>query len=133
PREILPLAAVGSMLVHFFLQSLVLFAVLAIVRWDVAWSYVPLMPVALIALLLLTGALGILLSAMNVYLRDTQHFLELALLAWFWWTRSISRFMTVWGRGGAFAKLWALNPVTPIVIMFQRALYAKTNTGGPNP
>ena len=32
PREILPLAAVGSMLVHFFLQSLVLFAVLAIVR-----------------------------------------------------------------------------------------------------
>ncbi len=60
PREILPLAAVGSMLVHFFLQSLVLFAVLAIVRWDVAWAYVPLMPVALVALLLLTGAFGIL-------------------------------------------------------------------------
>ena len=63
PREILPLAAVGSMLVHFFLQSLVLFAVLAIVRWDVAWAYIPLLPVALVALLLLTGALGILLSA----------------------------------------------------------------------
>ncbi len=60
------------MLVHFFLQSLVLFAVLAIVRWNVAWAYMPLLPVALVALLLVTGALGILLSAINVYLRDTR-------------------------------------------------------------
>ena len=55
PREILPLAAVGSMLVHFFLQSMVLFAVLAIVRWDVAWAYIPLLPLALVALLLAHG------------------------------------------------------------------------------
>ena len=44
PREILPLAAIGSMLVHFFLQSLVLFAVLALIQWDVAWAYIPLLP-----------------------------------------------------------------------------------------
>ena len=50
PREILPLAAVGSMLVHFFLQSMVLFSVFAIVRWDVAWTYVLLLPLALLAL-----------------------------------------------------------------------------------
>src|SRR5258707_7311214 len=74
PREILPLAAIGSMLIHFFLQSAVLFAVLAIVRWDVAWAYIPLLPLALLALVLLTGALGVLLSALNVYPRDTQHF-----------------------------------------------------------
>src|SRR5215470_16715764 len=47
PREILPLAAVGSTLVHFFLQSRVLFAVLALVQWDVAWAYIPMLPVAL--------------------------------------------------------------------------------------
>src|SRR6476620_815143 len=57
PREILPLASVGSMLVHFFLQSSVLFVVLAIVRWDVAWAYIPLIPLAMIVLLLLTSAL----------------------------------------------------------------------------
>jgi ABC-2 type transport system permease protein len=125
PREILPLAAVGSMLVHFFLQSLVLFVVLAAVRWDLAWSYVPLVPVALIALVLLAGALGILLSAVNVYLRDTQHFLELALLAWFWMTPIVYGFMTIGRRGGWFAKAYLLNPVTPIVLIFQRAIYAK--------
>lgn len=132
PREILPLAAVGSMLVHFFLQSLVLFAVLALVRWDVAWAYMPLLPVALIALLLVTASLGILLSALNVYLRDTQHFLELALLAWFWVTPVVYAFQLVGQRGGWFTKVWMANPVTPIVIVFQRAIYAKmTNPGAP--
>jgi ABC-2 type transport system permease protein len=125
PREILPLAAVGSMLVHFFLQSLVLFAVLAIVQHNVAWEYVPLLPLALVALMLLTGALGILLSATNVYLRDTQHFLELALLAWFWVTPIVYGFQTIGRRDSLFAKLYMLNPVTPIVLIFQRAIYAQ--------
>ena len=125
PREILPLAAVGSMLVHFFLQSSVLFIVLAIVRWDVAWAYIPLIPVALVVLLLLTSALGILLSAVNVYLRDTSHFLELALLAWFWLTPIVYQFELVGQRGGWSKYVWLANPVTPIVILFQRAIYAQ--------
>jgi ABC-2 type transport system permease protein len=125
PREILPLAAVGSMLVHFFLQSMVLFAVIAVLWRPVAWEYVALLPLALVALLLLCGAFGILLSATNVYLRDTQHFLELALLAWFWVTPIVYGFMTIGRRGSLFSKIYMLNPVTPIVLIFQRALYAK--------
>jgi ABC-2 type transport system permease protein len=127
PREILPLASVGSMLVHFFLQSLVLFAALAVVRWHVSWSYIALLPLALLALLLITGALGILLSAMNVCLRDTQHFLELALLAWFWMSPIVYGFMTIGRKGGWFTKLYMVNPITPIVLIFQRALYATLN------
>jgi ABC-2 type transport system permease protein len=134
PREILPLAAVGSMLVHFFLQSAVLFVVLAIVRWDVAWWYIPLVPIALAVLLLLTSALGILLSAINVYLRDTSHFLELALLAWFWLTPVVYAFQTVAkGHNSALVKLWMANPVTPIVLVFQRAIYAKLDNTKANP
>ncbi|MDQ1460403.1 MAG: type transport system permease protein [Actinomycetota bacterium] len=125
PREILPIAAVGSMLVHFFLQSSVLFVVLAIVRWDVAWAYIPLIPLALIVLLLLTSALGILLSAINVYLRDTSHFLELALLAWFWMTPIVYQFQTVARKPGWSKWPWFANPVTPIVLVFQRSIYAR--------
>src|SRR3954453_15220641 len=133
PREILPLAAVGSMLVHFFLQSAVLFAVLALVRWDVAWSYMPLLPLGLIALLLLTGSLGILLSATNVYLRDTQHFLELALLAWFWVTPIVYHFELVANQKGWFSKVGSANPVPPLVIVFQRAIYAKPDNTSTTP
>jgi ABC-2 type transport system permease protein len=125
PREILPLAAVGSMLVHFFLQSMVLFTVLAVVRWDLAWAYVPLIPLALIALLLVTSALGILLSAINVYLRDTSHFLELALLAWFWVSPVVYQFQLVGNRHGWSKYAWLANPVTPIILVFQRAIYAR--------
>ncbi|HET9730803.1 MAG TPA: ABC transporter permease [Acidimicrobiia bacterium] len=125
PREILPLSSVGSTLVHFFLQSLVLFTVLAIARWHVAWAYMPLLPVALVALLLVTGSLGILLSATNVYLRDTQHFLELALLAWFWVTPIVYPFQLVARKAGWFRWVWAANPITPIVLVFQRAIFGK--------
>jgi ABC-type polysaccharide/polyol phosphate export permease len=129
PREILPLAAIGGALVHFFLQGLVLATVLLVTRWDVALAYLPLIPLALVALLVLTAGLGILLSAINVYLRDTQHFLELALLAWFWMTPIVYTFMTLGNRGGWTTKLFMANPVTPVVLVFQRSLYAKLDTG----
>jgi len=132
PREILPLAAIGGALVHFFLQGVVLVLALLVARWDVAWTYLPLVPVALVGLLLLAAALGILLSAVNVYLRDTQHFLELALLAWFWMTPIVYGFMTLGSRGGWGKVVWMANPVTPVVLVFQRALYARLSTdAGP--
>ncbi|GIU90721.1 MAG: hypothetical protein KatS3mg010_1820 [Acidimicrobiia bacterium] len=130
PREILPLASIGAALVHFALQALVLAAVLLIMRWDVAWEYLPLLPVGLVALLVLTAALGILLSAVNVYLRDTQHLLELGLLAWFWMTPVVYGFMTIGGREGWGKTLFMANPITPVVLVFQRGIYAQLETGG---
>ena len=43
-----------------------------------------LLPLAFVALLVFTGAVSIFLSAVNVYLRDTQHLTEVLLMAWFW-------------------------------------------------
>ena len=115
-----------------------LFSVLAVVRWHVAWSYLPLVPLALIALLVLAAGLGILLAAVNVRLRDTQHFLELALLAWFWMTPIVYQFQLVGGRRtGSGAVPWSThafmaNPVTPVVLVFQRAIYGRVfNTNAP--
>lgn len=123
PREILPLASVGAALVHFFLQSLVLVLGLVVSRHPVEWGYLVLLPLALAALVLLAAALTLLLSAANVYLRDIQHFVELALLAWFWLTPIIYPFtlLTAQFDGRAWPAL--LNPVTPIVLAFQRAFY----------
>lgn len=126
PREILALANTGASLVHFFLQSIVLIAGLLITQHPPAWSYVPLIPLALLAVVILAGGLGIWLSAINVKMRDTQHLLELVILVWFWSTPIVYQYQLV-----AF-KLWnndiptwiyQLNPITPIVLTFQRALY----------
>jgi ABC-2 type transport system permease protein len=125
PREILPIAAVGAALVHFFLQMIVLAAALAVFRHDVAWEYLPLLPVGLVGLLLVTCALAIALSAINVYARDTQHLLELALLAWFWMTPVIYTFPLVAREIDEHPLVWVLrlNPLLPVVVTFQRALY----------
>lgn len=125
PREILPLASVGASMVHFFLQGAVLLAALAFFRYLPSGEYLLLVPVALLALVLLAGALAVLLSAVNVYARDTQHLLELVLLAWFWMTPVVYQYRLVGDRLGDKAWIYLLNPVTPIVLTFQRAIYAR--------
>lgn len=125
PREVLPLAAIGAALVHFFLQTIVLVGALAAFRFGVNWSYVPLLVPALVVLLLLAAGLGVLLSAINVYMRDMQHMLELLLLAWFWGTPIVWYFGLVDKVGQSRAAILLLNPVTAVTLTFQRALYGR--------
>jgi ABC-2 type transport system permease protein len=129
PREILPLSAVGANLVHFFLQALVLLLALVVARRGVDGDYVWLALPALLVLVLLASALAIFLSCVNVYARDTQHLLELVLLAWFWLTPIVYH----WGLpaqkltdAGWPSGLLLLNPMTSIVLALQRALYGST-------
>jgi ABC-2 type transport system permease protein len=126
PREVLPLASVGSAVVNFALQAVVLVIALVIARSPVDWGYVPLLVPALVALVVFAAGLGTLLSAVNVYLRDTQHFLELGLLAWFWFTPIIWYFGMVDRVDGPDRGAWLLlNPVTTVTLTFQRALYGR--------
>lgn len=132
PREILPLSAVGASLVTFCFQMIVLLIGLAVFRQAPAWEMLPLLiPAILVALLLGTG-LGLLLSAVNVYFRDVQHFLELGVLTWFWFTPIVYQYDFVaravtdrWGLDSE--RLTLLNPMIPVVTTFQRVLYNPEN------
>jgi len=125
PREILPLAAAGAALVHFFLQTLVLLAALAVFQHAPSPQYLLLVIPTLAVLVLLGSGIGILLGAINVHLRDTQHLLELVLMAWFWLTPIVYPLalpLVALDRNG-LTWLYLLNPLTPIVVTFQRAIY----------
>lgn len=127
PREVLPLASIGAALFHFVLQMGVLIGFLVIFRYEFVDKYLLLVPVALFVELLLLAGLTLMLSAITVYLRDVQHFLELALLAWFWLTPIIYPVVLVFEKlsvRGMFG-LYLLNPMTPIVLTFQRAFYGR--------
>ncbi len=123
PREVLPLASVGAALVHFFLQLLVLGAALAAFRHAPDPAYLTLLLPALAVLVVLLSGLAIALSALNVRLRDIQHLLELALLAWFWFTPIVYEYVPIEERLGSHAWVAFLNPVLPVVLVFQRAIY----------
>ena len=133
PRELLAMSTVGVAIVLFAIQLVVLVVFLLLFQVSPAWSYVPLLPLAFVALLVFTAAMSIFLSAVNVYLRDTQHLTEVLLMAWFWGTPIVY----TWGQiSGTLAKhpsvawlkyLYLCNPVTPVVMTFQRAIYGKTS------
>lgn len=127
PREILALATVGAGVVFFFFQVIVLVIALAGFRYLPAWHYLPLILPALLTLIVLASALAVFLAAINVYLRDTQHLIEILVgSAWFWATP------IVYGFGEMALKfrdhhlptwLLLLNPLTDIVLSFQRAIW----------
>jgi ABC-2 type transport system permease protein len=136
PREILPLAAVGANLVHFLLQACVLMAALVISRHGVELRYVWLALPAVLVLVLLASAFAIFLASVNVYARDTQHLLELALLAWFWMTPIVYQWAlpaTKLEDRGVSTSLLLLNPMVSITLALQRALYGVVSfpTGEP--
>ncbi len=124
-REVLPLAAVGAGCVHFLLQFGVLVSAMLLFShfkyWDAGML---LLPVSMVVLLLLLAGLGLILSCINVYYRDVQHLLEVGLIAWFWLTPIVYPSSLAQGR---FWTVFLLNPVTPIVLGFQRALYARVD------
>ncbi|MEO6988196.1 MAG: ABC transporter permease, partial [Aquihabitans sp.] len=124
PREALVLASVFSAIVHFFLQSSILIAALIVFKRTPAIEYLPVFLLALVVLIIFCTALAIALSAINVYLRDTQHLLEVALLAWFWMSAIAFNYSLIADRYGQRGeRIAALNPVLTIVVTFQRFLY----------
>jgi ABC-2 type transport system permease protein len=131
PREILPLASVGATFVHFLLSSGLLLTILVVTRFHVAWGYLWLSVPAVITCIVLVCALAILLSAANVYVRDTTHLLDLAILTGFWLTPIVYPFDLVTQRledNGWYGYLHLLNPMTPLVTAMQRGIYG-TPTG----
>jgi ABC-2 type transport system permease protein len=139
PREILALASIGSAGVFFFFQAIVMVIFLFAFHSAPAWNYLPLVPLALLAALVLASGLAILLSAVNVYLRDTQHLIEVVMTAWFWACPIVYSFQNqVAARLSQHGVTWLyfLNPMTPLVLSFQRVLYGKVtvvSTVAPHP
>lgn len=133
PREILAIASVGAASVLFFFQALVVAIGLIILNSGPAWGYLPLIPLAIVVLLVFSTALGIFLSAVNVYFRDTQHLVEVMMLALFWAEPIVYPYKSV---AAIFANhpslfwlkwIYLANPLAGVVLAFQRFLYAHVN------
>jgi ABC-2 type transport system permease protein len=76
-------------------------------------------------LLLFSTALGVLVSALNVRWRDTSHFVEIAMLVWFWANPILYPAGFVKKQLDKHHAYWAyfLNPMATVVSTFQRAIY----------
>ena len=104
-------------MVHFLLQALVLTGALLLFRHAPDWAALALLPLALLALTLLAAAAALALSVLNVHYRDTQHLLELVLMAWFWLTPIVYNHQLIADRLGTNDWVAMLIPITSVVLV----------------
>ncbi len=85
PRELLPASVVFSNMMNFLLALPVVFLTMVVFHSPFTWLILFLPLLVAIQLLFMLG-LAFFLSSVNVFFRDTEVILEVALLAWFFLT-----------------------------------------------
>jgi len=134
PREVFALASVGAAGFMFLVQCVVLLGAAIVVGAlpspvQMLWFFP-----SVLLMLVFGMALGLLLSALNVYLRDVQYLTDVLIMLAMWgspivytWTMVASSFNTLGLPSWAF-EVYTNNPITLAVLGFHRAFW-----GGATP
>lgn len=125
PRVILPVSVVISSLINFLL-ALPVWIVMALISGHTVYPTLLLVPFAIAIQVIFSIGVSLILSTLNVFYRDTQFILELALLALFFLT-------PIWydiGNAPPEVGLWVrrLNPMASLVNIYQDLMYSGTPT-----
>jgi ABC-2 type transport system permease protein len=125
PRAIFPLASVGSALFNFAMQLVILIgATLLLGTFPLHADLLYALPG--LALLLIYGyALGLLLAALNVYLRDIGYLVEVVLLLMLWASPIVYGWSYVRDAvgPGLLLEVYTDNPITLAVLAFHKAFW----------
>lgn len=126
PREIFPLAAVGSAGFNFAIQLAILIAATLVTGAFPLGTNLLYLPLSIAVLAVFATGTGLILAALNVYLRDVQHLVEVGLLILFWASPIVYSYRFVHGvlRGNLLEQLYLANPATLFVLGFQKSLWS---------
>lgn len=129
PRQLFPVSSVYVAIVHFVPQLLILILASLYYGWrpgvvDLAIGVLGFFMITILAL-----GLGLIAGAINVLFRDAENFVDLALMIVTWASPVLYQWTLVEAvaRGTWWWKLYMLNPITPIVMMFHRAFWYPTH------
>ncbi len=117
PKEIFPLAAVGSQLLDFAVATGVLLVLLTFlgVGASIHLLWVPLL---IVILVVLVAGMGLFLSAAALFFRDVKYLVEVVLTFAIFFT-PVFYSVTLFGK---WAKVLLLNPVAPLLEGFDAAI-----------
>ncbi len=110
PRLVIPLAVVLTSLFNLAVNLVVVFCFLLVAGVDPLWTWL-LLPVVLLALVVLTTAVAMILSALHPRFRDTGIIWSVAVMALFYATPVLYPLEIV---AGGLGELLALNPLSPL-------------------
>jgi ABC-2 type transport system permease protein len=118
PREILPLSATLSCLIHFLITFLFVFPILILFGYFPTWVVFSLPLIVLLQSLFIFG-LSLFLSSIHVFFRDLRYILDVVLMAWFWLTPIAYSASLIPGK---FLFFYKLNPMTVFVTAYREVL-----------
>ncbi|MCH7924191.1 MAG: ABC transporter permease [Planctomycetes bacterium] len=133
PREVFPLACIGSSLVDFFIASTVLVGLMAYFHFSGAWScavqpaimFVPIVFCVQVAMMI---GLGMLLAMANLFYRDVRQVFSVVIQLWMFVSAVV---VPVPNDGSMLAKVIALNPLVPIINAYRDCiLYGRIPDAG---
>jgi lipopolysaccharide transport system permease protein len=133
PRAVLPISVVLSNLVNFLL-ALPVYFLLATLLGRPPTLWVLLLPVVVVIQLAFTIGISFVLSTANVFYRDTQIFMEVVMLAWFFLTPIFYPISEVGRNGLQIGSLYLssydvqrwlriVNPMASIIASYRDILY----------
>lgn len=130
PREVFPLATIGSSLFNFVIQLAILLVAslfAGAMRFDTSLLFAF---GSVVLILIYAGALALVLSAANVYLRDIQYLVEVVLLLLMWASPIVYSIQQV----ASVLPEWALelfidNPITLAVLGFHMTFWSASEIG----
>jgi ABC-2 type transport system permease protein len=133
PREVFPLSVVGSALFNFFIQVGILLVFTALRGQFPVGVRLGYFVLALAVLVTFATALALVLSAVNVYLRDVQYLVDIVLMILFWASPIVYSWSLVSGAiSSTLEQVYLANPMTQVVLAFQRAFWV-AGDGQPAP
>ena len=121
PREVLPIAVVLTNATSFLI-ALVPLTVLMLffgtpITWQLLWF-----PVLLAIQIVFSVGVGLIISSVNVYLRDTQQIVEVLTLPWFFMTPVIYPVTQIANETIRTAYL-LINPMANLVTSYRQVIY----------
>lgn len=132
PRQIIPVSIVLANLINFFPALIVMLLILPFFRMQFTILVFSL-PIILLLQTLLTIGIALIVSSLQVILRDIKYIVELSLMAWLYLSPGFYSLELVANFSEKFFKLYMLNPFVGLFCLYRIALlkgFAKTLPAG---
>lgn len=122
PREVLPIAHVTYQLVNMLLSFIVIFLVVIVTGHGINLKAILFLPIIIIIEYFMALGITLITSSVNVFFRDLEFILAAVMMAWQFLSPVMYGVDMVPER---FMKIFMLNPVTPMIIVYRDIIYNK--------
>ena len=122
PRHMIPIATVMATCVHLAAQTILLFTLVLASGYRINWNWLWLIYVWTF-LIVFTGGMALVFSALNIYIRDIRYVVESANLVLFWLVPIFYPFNII---APEYREIYRLNPIAAVVLASRNILLEAT-------